>query len=351
MIKSMKALKWVAVVTSLLAGTGCGYLFGDEGMFRDKSQDYKSAPEMPVVRVPEGKSSDALGEIYPIPPVEDSLVLAGEFEVPRPAPLVAGAGGEVVRIQKLGDESWALIGVAPGQVWPQVRSFMAASNIQVARVDARAGIMETNWLTLENQSMASRFRFRMEQGVQRGTSELHVLQMHQAGDVDTWPAKSDDPELAGTMLQAVSQYLANSADSAPVSMIAEQGIRATGKISMQESPAGFTYVRLELPYDRAWASLGRALTKSTFEITDQDRSTGTYYTRFLGQDAQEEDGWLDWLWSSEDSHPLAGEAFVVTMHREEEQAVTIRLQPQDDLPEFGKREEQALLALIKGNIN
>ena len=28
-------------------------------------------------------------------------------------------------------------GVPPGQVWPQVRSFLAASNMQVARVDAR----------------------------------------------------------------------------------------------------------------------------------------------------------------------------------------------------------------------
>ena len=32
--------------------------------------------------------------------------------------------------------------------------------------------------------MASRFRFRIDQGVQRGTSELHVLQMNQVGDVD-----------------------------------------------------------------------------------------------------------------------------------------------------------------------
>ena len=34
-----------------------------------------------------------------------------------------------------------------------------------------------------------------------------------------------------------------------------------------------------------------------------------------------------------------------------EQAVTIRLQPQDAEQEFSKREEQGMLALIKGNIN
>ena len=346
-----RCLKGLLPAIALLTCSGCGYLFGDQGIFRDNSQDYKTAPEVGVLAVPEAKDSSALGEIYPIPPVEQNLVLAGEFEVPRPAPLVAGAGEEIVRIQKLGDVSWALIGVAPGQVWPQVRSFMAASGIQVARVDARAGIMESNWLTLQNAPMASRFRFRMEQGVQRGTSELHVLQMHQAGDVNSWPATSDNPEQAHEMLQAISQYMANSADSAPVSMLAEQGISASGKIAMQESPDGYTYIQLALPYDRAWASLGRALSKSAFEVTDKDRSAGRYDARFLGPQSEEEDGWFDWLFGGEDAHPLAGEMFLVTMRDVSEQAVEIRLQPQNAELEFSKRDEQGMLALIKGNIN
>lgn len=348
---SVKAVRTTVLAALLLACTGCGYLFGDKGMFRDRSEDYKKAPELPVVRVPQGKDSGTLREIYPIPPVSDELLLAGEFEVPRPAPLVAGAGEDIVRIQKLGDESWALIAVAPGQVWPQVRSFLTASGIEVARVDARAGIMDTEWLTMEGQSMASRFRFLMDQGVQRSTSELHVLQMDQAGDVESWPSKSDNPEQADEMLRAVAQFLANSADSAPVSMIAEQGISASGKISMQEAPAGYTYILLALPYDRAWASLGRALEKSTFEITDRDRSGGNYYVRFLGPNAQEEAGWMDWLWGSGEDHPMAGQMFLVTMTPQDELAVIIRLQLQDDSLSFDKRAEQDLLALIKSNIN
>ena len=348
---AVNSVRFLGVAALLVACTGCGYLFGDKGMFRDKSEDYKKAPELPVVSVPEGKDSEALREIYMIPAVDNELILAGEFEVPRPAPLVAGAGDEVVRIQKLGDQSWALIGVPPGQVWPQVRSFLTAAGIQVARVDARAGLMDTNWLTLEGQTMASRFRFRMEQGVQRGTSELHVLQMHQAGDVNSWPATSDNPEQAHEMLRAISQYLANSAESAPVSMLAEQGISASGKIAMQESPDGYTYIQLELPYDRAWASLGRALNKSAFEVADKDRSAGRYDARFLGPQSEEEDGWFDWLFGGEEAHPLAGEMFLVTMTDVDEQTVEIRLQAQNAELEFSKRDEQGMLALIKGNIN
>lgn len=340
----------VAIYLAAMLG-GCGYLFGKEGVFRDASEDYKKAPELPVIAIPEDKDTRTLQEAYPIPPVQESMLMAGEFEVPRPTPLVAGEADEVVRIQKLGDDSWALIAEAPGQVWPQVRSFLTSANISVARIDARAGIIETGWVELQDQPMSSRFRIRIEQGVQRGTSELHVLQMRQAGDVDSWPATSDNPEQEGEMLQALAQYMANSAGTAPVSMVANQEIDAAGKISLKESPNGEAYIALGLPYDRAWASLGRALQRSTFEITDRDRSNGIYYTRFLGPESEEEGGWFDWLWDSDEDHPHAGEAFDVSVKKVDAGSVTIHLQPQSPKVSLGLRDQQAMLSLIKGNIN
>lgn len=344
-------IRSLGVAGMALALGGCGYLFGDEGVFRDTSEDYKKAAEVPVIRVPEGTQSAALEEIYPIPDVEPSAVLAGEFEVPRPSPLVAGDADQMVRIQRLGADQWALVAQAPGQVWPQVRGFLTSAGIPVARVDARAGIMETGWLELESQPVASRFRIRIEQGVQRGTSELHVLQMIQAGDVQNWPSRSDNPEQEGEFLQAVAQFLANSADTAQVSMVADQAINATGKIALKETREGEPYIALALPYERAWASLGRSLEKSLFEITDRDRSSGDYFTVFLGSDAEEDDGWFDWLWGDDDDQPYVGEAFVVTMASDGDDAVTIRLRPQDPGTPLEIRDQQALLALIKGNIN
>ena len=70
---------------------------------------------------------------------------------------------------------------------------------------------------------------------------LGVWPMDQAGDVNAWPAKSDDTAQAAEMLRAIAQYLADSAESPPVSMIAEQGISAGGKTSMQEAPGGYRY--------------------------------------------------------------------------------------------------------------
>lgn len=353
---SINGMRLALIAALLVSCSGCGYLFGDQGVFRNKSQDYKKAKEVPALRLPAGEDASALGQMYPIPPITDNLLLGGEFEVPRPAPLVAGSTDEQVRIQTLGQSSWALVNTAPGQLWPQVRSFLSASQIPVGRVDARAGIIESTWVDLEGQPIASRFRFRIDQGVQRGTSELHVLQMNQARDVDSWPATSDNSSLESEMLRALAQFIANTTDATPVSMVADQAISTVGKISMQEGPDGDVYIRLSLPYDRAWASVGRAVDESSFEITDRDRSTGKYYARFLGPGSEEEAGWFDWLLDSDSDHPLAGQRFVISVDALNAEDVAIRIQPQ--VPEAGeealvleKRDEQGLLALIKGNID
>ena len=350
-----KSMNLLLLASLLAASSGCGYLFGDGGVFRDKSEDYKKAQEVPELRVNPGDDSSALGEMYPIPPITDTILPAGKFEVPRPPSLVAGAEDELVRIQTLGDASWALVGAAPGQVWPQVRAFLSDSQISVARVEASEGLIETGWLTLEGETMASRFQFRIDQGVQRGSSELHVLQMSQAGDVDTWPETSNSPTQEKDMLRAVSQYIANSADSTPVSMMADQAISAEGKISTREDADGNTYILLSLPYDRAWASVGRAIEESNFEITDRDRSAGKYYVRFLGVQSDEEAGWFDWLWGS-DQDPLIDRLFVVSVDAVDATDVAIRIEAQAleigvEVEFLERRDELGLLAMIKGNID
>ncbi|MCX2975786.1 outer membrane protein assembly factor BamC [Candidatus Marimicrobium litorale] len=341
----------IAAAVLTLSLSACGSIFGDEGVFRDRSEDYKQAPQIAPVELPDGMKSAEMEDIYVIPPVQDAYLDDEEFEVPRPTPLGSSATQELVRIQRLGLDSWILVGVAPGQVWPQVRNFISASGMQVARADARAGTMESNWVTLEGRPLSSRFRFRMEQGVQRGTSELHVLQMNQRGGEELWPAESDDASQEAEMLRALAQYMADSAETAPVSMLAEQGIRATGKIALVEAPEGYFYLRLDLPYDRAWASLGRALEKSSFIISDRNRSEGLYYVRFSADGSDDETGWWSRLWENQDDVIDEDQILLVSMEPLSEESMSIRMNPQDAAIVLDKREQQELLVAIKGNIN
>ncbi|MEM1142585.1 MAG: outer membrane protein assembly factor BamC [Pseudomonadota bacterium] len=352
MARAKNSAAVVSLTLPLVLMSGCGYLFGDDGFFRDGSNDYRRAAELPPIQVPDGVGEKQLTDIYAIPEVTADEQPINSRDVPRPTPLVAASADQLVRIQRLGDDSWALIAIAPGQLWPQVRSFLTAANMDVARLDAREGIIETSYLRLQNRDQKSRFRFRIERGVQRGNAELHILQMHET-NAESWPEQSDDLDLESEMLRGVAQFIANSADTAPVSMMAEQSMSASGKVALLDDTAG-DYISLELPFNRAWASLARALDLSSFDINDRNRSAGNYYVSYNDEEGEGKSGFFSWFTGGADKHPATGVPLLVSMQRmgvdTGAETVEIRLR-EESSSSLDEDELRSLLVLIKGNIN
>ncbi|MEK9934692.1 MAG: outer membrane protein assembly factor BamC, partial [Luminiphilus sp.] len=243
-----------------------------------------------------------------------------------------------------------VVNVAPGQLWPQVRAFLVSSGINVASVDASGGLIDTVFVMLENNSVESRFRFRVDSGVQRNTSELHVLQQNIAKDLDltSWPQNSDDTELEQAMLRNIAQFIANSAESAPVSMMAEQAMTGAGRIAMEESTSG-ARLRLDLPFNRAWAATEKGFTDAGFRLDDKNRSEGLFYVTYLGPEGEEDGGWFSWLGGSDSDDPLVGQEFQVQLTTEDTSQVTIHILGSDGQP-IGQLEQQGLLTLLQGNI-
>lgn len=346
----MKAFKVIALIAPFTLTSGCSFLFGDDGLFPDNSNRYKEAPELAEIVVPPSLGGAKIEPIYPIPQVENSLSMAAEFEAPRPAPLTAGSELAAVRIQRLGDQAWALVAVAPGQLWPQVRAFLTSSGIGVASSDAREGLIDTQFVTLKERSLPTRFRFRVETGVQRNTSELHVLQQDRAVDDKPWPASSDDLELESDMLRNVSQFIANSSESAPVSMMADRSMGDSGRITLEDGE-DYTRLRLRLGFARAWASVTKGIPESGFIIDDRNRSEGLFYLSFVGPQTEGDDGWFDWLWGGEETHPLSGKLYElkVASNADDSEVIITLMGPSGAAIE--RRDQQALLTILKGNIN
>ena len=351
----MFKLKTEVVLIAVVGLSGCN-LLPDAGKIipwevdSELSGDYETAIETDAIAVPDDLDSDAIQQTYPIPEVAVNLAIPVTGKAPRPAPLTTGSQLDAVRLQRLGESSWAVVNVAPGQLWPQVRAFLVSSGIDVASVDASGGLIDTAFVMLENKSLESRFRFRVDSGVQRNTSELHILQQNVAKDLDltSWPENSDDAELEQTMLRNIAQFIANSAESAPVSMMAEQAMTGAGRISMEESSSG-ARLRLDLPFNRAWAATEKGFIEAGFRLDDKNRSAGLFYVTYLGPEGEEDGGWFSWLGGSDNDDPLIGQEFQVQLTVEDTSQVTIYILGSDGQP-IGQLEQQGLLTLLQGNI-
>ncbi len=302
----MKVVFKLCITLSLTLGTtACGWLFGDDGMFRDRSEDYRKASVEPALQIPDKLDSRALDDRYAIPQISDRTSLSEKFVVPRPEPL-REVSRDSVRISILGDTRWILVDGSPGQVWPRLRGFLNLNQLSVKRADATQGILETGWLQPQGEdALRERYRLRIEQGIQRGTSEVYVLQADIRAGRDQWPDSSSDPEREKVMVQELAQYLADSQAAAAVSMLAEQAIESTGRVTLKESQQSQPYLQLRLPFPRAWASVHSALEKAGYSVEDLNRDQRTFYLKYTESkdEDEKEAGFFSRLFGGGDEQP------------------------------------------------
>lgn len=280
MRSSVKLSLTLAVVATTLITTACGTI-------RDRSRDYLQVEEMEPIVVPEHLSAERLGEIYPIPPISDTVVPEGDGDVPRPQSLARNVFEEEVRIQTLGDDSWILINRPTAEIWPRVRSLLNRSGIPVVAADAPSGVMETGWLTFRDDDVLShRFQLQLTPGVQTNSSEIKVRQQQvaqgQEERVRDWLAGSGDRNREMDMLRIVAESLAGDDSASSVSLLAQE-IGGKPRVTIQTPRVADPYLSMELVFLRAWASLSYSLERGGFSIDEQRQGddSGVFHVGFL----------------------------------------------------------------------
>lgn len=348
----MQVLKTTLIVSCLTLNlSACGWLAGDDGFFRDRGNDYRQARVESPLQLPERLSEQAIGDNYAIPPIKDRASLSQEFEVPRPEPLDEAVDRESVRINSLGQNRWILVNGSPGQVWPRLRGFLNLNQLPVQRADATSGILETAWLQPQGEGMLKeRYRLRIDQGVQRGTSEVYVLQADLRDGLEGWPQRSTNSEREQLMTQELAQYLADSAAAAAVSMLAQQAIESSGRLSLIETDEHEFFLKLDLPFSRAWAGVGLALEKAGFTVDDKNREQRVYYLHYVDtEESDDKPGFFSRLFGGRGKDEL-GKPYLLYIRETDGESVLISIRDKKDKV-LDAEETKKRLKLIKKHLS
>ena len=287
-----KLLTVLTVTTTSLSGCG---MFGDDGMFRNRSGDYRNAVEMPPLVVPEDLDADAVGQLYPVPPIAETAIAEDFDTVPRPQPLSVNSLDEVIKIQQLGGERWILSNRDPGEIWPRVRNILNRSGIPTAKAEASQGILETVWLEFKGDDAYNhRYRFYVQPGVQVQSTEIKVLHDQVSKELEektAWPEDSADDAREKDMVEILANALAGDVTSGTVSLLA-QTIGGDQKVEFVTPQVADPYLLMKLDEERAWASLAYSLNRGGFTTIDQDRSAGIFYVNYTPEGEDNEPGFF-----------------------------------------------------------
>ena len=372
------------LLASVFAVSGCSWLFGDEGFFPDRNNDYLEAQESADIVLPEGMTAEGIRSDYPIPDLALSQVLPAKFEVPRVESLDTVDNKGSVRVQRFEQQQWILINASPGEVWPLVSNFLLSNNIALATADGTLGLIETDWLSSslidtsvladidlanltfsENSerrpntpSIKEQFRFKLKAGVQENTTEIAITQRSVAANesIDAAPSWSQTSSLKtreDNMVKLLSEHLASSPSQPSHSLLA-QGIGSASRVILHYDTDGRPYLALYLPFDRAWASLGLALRKASFEVSDLNRSAGVYYAYSVpkAKKAKKRGFFKRMLGIDKDQQPLPdNEIDPLTLQAKHDGSALIIYVQREVAPDLRTNEQAFLLRRIQGKLS
>lgn len=290
-LKAFTEFSYYSAIAGLcLSLSGCGMFFGDEGIFRNRENDYQKAATIAPLELPAGMRSESMGELYPIPNLgKSNVAIDGKpsFSTPRPLPISANLQQENVKIQRVGGESWILLNVSPGEVWPRVRNFLNVNDLTVARADVSKGILETNWMQFKTDlTTYDRYRIQIDQGVQPETSEVHIIHMSvpvsQNRNNVAWATRSVNPEREKWLMDELSATLAADVGSSGTSLLA-QAIGGDVKASLS-ALNGEPIMLINLDRTRTLATLGFAANHDGFTTFDSSPADGLFFIDYLSTD-------------------------------------------------------------------
>jgi outer membrane protein assembly factor BamC len=306
----MKRLTGLSALALIIASTsGCGWIYGENGYFRDRGSDYLEARQTATMQIPPNVDAKRIDPLLPVPQQVATTTDTGEFIVPRPQALAVAGDASEFSLQKSGESRWVVAQRVPAEVWPVARQFFADNGFQIAEERPQTGEFSTAWQRFDalSESMArrlssrvsgatadaeTRVRVRIEPGVQRNTSEIFVVSAERpAGSTANvaFTNRSSNPSLDAALLDEMLVTLARSAEQGgSVSLLAARDFDAPNRVSLSEDGNGNPVLSLGADFDRAWSGVGRSLEMADVRIDDINRSLGVYYVN-LAERAQKPD--------------------------------------------------------------
>lgn len=87
----MKRLAGLSVLALIVgSSSGCGWLWGDDGYFRDRGNDYLTSRETAPMQLPPDVEARRIEPLLPVPAAVSTPSAEGKYEVPRPQGLLPG---------------------------------------------------------------------------------------------------------------------------------------------------------------------------------------------------------------------------------------------------------------------
>lgn len=327
--------KGVLLVTSVAVLSACTSL--RETMSGQNAIDYQSAVRTDPLSIPPDLTQAAADPRYRAPATGSTTLTAFQSQGSQ----IDAAGSSAltrntvlpsypnIEVKRDGDLRWLAVKMSPDELFPKIESYWYDSGFSLDLIDAKAGLMVTNWA--ENRAKIpstwlremlgtvldrvydsgerDKFRTILERNgdvVEVYISHEHMVEVR-VGVEETqtrWERGREDPGLNAAMLARLMVYLGEETELARQKMA--QAEESALKPTVQDNVSGDGTLTILEPFEMSWRRVGLALDSGNFAVDDRDRSAGDFFVRYVDTDTgliREEPSLFGRLFGAKDPEP------------------------------------------------
>ncbi|AWM80203.1 hypothetical protein DKL61_07415 [Gammaproteobacteria bacterium ESL0073] len=363
----------IAVVISTVSG--CGWLWGEKGYFRDRSNDYLDAKQEPMITIPANLKKDTrpFDPLYPIPNNIPNPTITKNYEVPRPLPLQAVNASGSFSLQRNQGNQWIIAQQMVTPAYEQALQYFRQAGFHIDTARPVTGEFTTSWTktsvltnmlnsrllamdsSLANQEL--RVRVRVDPGARANTSELYTLVMvrPEGSSVETdWPSKSQNSVVEAILLDELMANMSNSQASENVVSLSDtqqQSVATQKKALFNRDTQGIPFLVMNGDLDLVWSQVEQAINKANIKIDDMDRSERVYYINLSEKaDGSSKPGFFTRLFTSEAKREASAERYIIKVIPIDN-AMSVKVEGIGNDTVVSPEKAESILKLLQDNMN
>ena len=317
-----------ASLVAMVGLSGCSLmsnnpLYGEDGLVRNRGQDYEQAQAQARLEIPPHLQTRELNEQLIVPAVGDTATLRqADFKVPRPEFFYADTGTDAVNLSRLGDEKIIVVDEPIADVWVKLQDFWRFNGIELAKTDPRQGIMESGWirvdgkeygfadrwikrLTFQDIETDTRNKLRISlkpdpQDYDRTSIRIDHVAFPFSQQVETidWNSQSRDVGYKSDMMFDMLRYLSKATAVPTAQSLLAMQQRETVRPLLGRDARGNPTLKIDTSIDKAWSMIDTALTAAQLDVGTRDQEGGIFYltyTTHMPVDEAKKVGFFEWL--------------------------------------------------------
>lgn len=300
-------------------------IYGENGIIRDRSQDYEKASEGKALEVPPHLRVRQAERGMVIPAIGQAATQkTTEYVVPRPEFFYTEATSDKVSLKREAGEKLIVVETPINEVWPKLKDFWRYNGIELETADPRTATMETEWIESDGKDLSFidswikrltfqdiegpvkdklKLELRPDAGDAQRTSismtHVRFAQDAEATEID-WDKRGRDVSYKSDMMFEMLRYLSKAADKEDAPTLTKLQTAKEGRTELGRDSRGNPVLKIESSADKAWDSVSTAMAEGKFDLGTVDKQSGMFYFTFTTStpaNETEKMGFFEWLHS------------------------------------------------------